>query len=145
MRDAEELTGLVEQLVLAHGAADRPRLIDLLRQLLDGGQRSDALVAAMALAGAVGDEMPQGRDFHRLQVVTPAGEGSADDLPAPARVFMQMVIAVKNGDEDIARALFTGYVGDDANPAALVILIGLSLVTSGSALIACGCPPGGRQ
>lgn len=133
------MTRPVEDVVtdLTHAAllGDQREVIRLRNELMIRPKR-DCLIAVGTLASAVGVDLrlEPGESFYRVKVnvVGPDGEvrqGSADDLPPAVRVFAQIVVAIRNRDDALARDLFLGYSAEHSARAWQVIRAGLLMLT----------------
>lgn len=120
MLNAEQVGELIEKLVDARLSDDRATLVGLLHDLISG-PRGDALNVAMVLAGVIAvDVTAADEDYHRVtvRVLSEDGEereGCASELPPHVATFAQMIVAIANDDKAMARDLYIGYCGDDAD------------------------------
>lgn len=147
----DQLADVASDMLIAQLTGKHRTLFQQLSRLL-AGPRGDSLGVALALAATVAEDqtLSPGQEFHQLTVsVTEADgthrPGSAEDLTPPARVFCQMVVALANGDGDMATDLYIGFVGDNTLHAAQVIAIGLVVAARYVTSFGCMCPPGTHQ
>lgn len=134
MLTADQVADLVGELVEARLGGDNARVVTLLHGLVTG-QRGDALNVALMMAGIMamdlGDEPEMG--FHWIEVKQLDADGrllpgSTTDLPPHVAVFVQMVVAIANGERDTARDLFLGFVQNDGRKALALLALMLKEV-----------------
>src|SRR3954468_3964720 len=123
MLSPTEIGDRVALMVEARAAGNDALLVDMVNQAVSG-PRGDALNLVLVLAGVLATDLGEDPEdgYHRFQ-------GSAHDLPDYMATFMQMVVAVANGDRRIAKDLFMAYVGGDGHRALTLLILAINEVT----------------
>jgi hypothetical protein len=123
----------IEDVLAARLEGRRDHVLAKIDELVAGPTLQDAgqVVCTMAAASSATLAKRPGEDFYRFPsrlatTAGPARDVSAEDLSPWFRTYVQMAVAIANGDRDVAVALFVGYVARRRSNAARLVVTGLN-------------------
>jgi len=142
-----EIEDLIGRMVECRLSNDRAQLVDILHGLCTG-PTIDGFNVTLVLAGILAYDMgddPEG-GFHKIEAQRFEPDGTLRDisineaLPDYVATFVQMVVAVANGDRGMARDLFFAHVGTDGKKLMPLLTLALNEVTHQN--MECSCERG---